>query len=399
VIETLPLAKVLQGANAREQLQQGWSPQCESTPASDGSWGVLKTTAIQAGAFLPHENKQLPAALSPRPHLEVHVGDVLLTCAGPRSRCGVPTLVRATPSRLMLSGKMYRFRPDPAILDPRYLELCLLSPRSQAMIDQMKTGISDSGLNLTKQRFLDLPIPIVSLHEQQRIVEAVDEYLSRLDAAQCLLEGSVRRAERLSASHARRLIARSGGQSAGFSEVFETLSDNGVRVAQRDYLPAGPLPVVDQGAALIGGYTTAEHGFAGPLPVVIFGDHTRRAKYVDFPFAVGAQGIKILRAREGVDPRYAYHLVAQANLSARGYGRHLALLRALQFPLPDFVAQRQIATRIDELNASTASLQDVLQRNMRRAETLRSSLLTAATSGLLPQSFTNRRLLEEFASV
>ena len=49
-------------------LHQGWSPQCEKTPApTDQDWGVLKTTAIQAGAFLPQHNKQLPSISAPVP--------------------------------------------------------------------------------------------------------------------------------------------------------------------------------------------------------------------------------------------------------------------------------------------------------------------------------------------
>ena len=78
-------------------LHQGWSPQCESEPSpSVNEWGVLKTTSIQAGAFLPEYNKRLPSSLNPRPQLEVKVGDILITCAGPRVRCGVACLVRNT---------------------------------------------------------------------------------------------------------------------------------------------------------------------------------------------------------------------------------------------------------------------------------------------------------------
>ena len=82
-------------------LHQGWSPLCEKTPAStDEDWGVLKTTAIQAGAFLPQHNKHLPKHLTPRPQTEVKAGDILITCAGPRVRCGVACMVRHTRPRL-----------------------------------------------------------------------------------------------------------------------------------------------------------------------------------------------------------------------------------------------------------------------------------------------------------
>ena len=132
---------LIQQAN-RKKVQQGWSPKCHDFPAATGAWGVLKTTAIQAGRFEPEHNKALPDHLDPKPGIEVESGDLLITCAGPRSRCGVPTLVRSTPERLMMSGKMYRFRADDR-LDPRFLELWLLSPDAQRQIDAMKTGISD----------------------------------------------------------------------------------------------------------------------------------------------------------------------------------------------------------------------------------------------------------------
>jgi type I restriction enzyme, S subunit len=171
-------------------LHQGWSPQCDKAPAStDKDWGVLKTTAIQAGAFLPEHNKQLPAGLTPRPQVEVKPGDILLTCAGPRIRCGVACLVRHTRPRLMMSGKMYRFRVPPDHFDPRFLEAFLLTPKAIAAIDKMKTGGSDSGLNLTHDRFRPLPVPVAPLNEQRRVMDTVDELLSDLDAGVAVLEG------------------------------------------------------------------------------------------------------------------------------------------------------------------------------------------------------------------
>jgi len=170
-------------------LHQGWSPLCEKAPApTDEDWGVLKTTAIQAGAFLPQFNKQLPKQLSPRPQTEVKEGDLLITCAGPRARCGVACLVRTTRPRLMMSGKMYRFRVSPDLFDSRYLEAFLLTPAAQSAIDKMKTGGSDSGLNLTHDRFRPLPVPVAPLSEQRRIMDMVDEVMSDLDAGVAILE-------------------------------------------------------------------------------------------------------------------------------------------------------------------------------------------------------------------
>lgn len=164
-------------------LHQGWSPQCDKVPSpSEGVWGVLKTTSIQAGKFRPEHNKLLPSKLAPRPLIEVKEGDILLTCAGPRVRCGVSCLVRQTRRRLMMSGKMYRFRVDADRTDARYVEAFLQTERARLAIDKMKTGSSDSGLNLTHARFRQLVIPVAPLLEQRRIVAEIEKQFTRLEA-------------------------------------------------------------------------------------------------------------------------------------------------------------------------------------------------------------------------
>lgn len=209
-------------------LHQGWSPQCEKAAApTDADWGVLKTTAIQAGAFLPQHNKHLPVHLTPRPQIEVKAGDILITCAGPRVRCGVACLVRNTRPRLMLSGKMYRFRVSADRVDARFLEAYLLTPKAIATIDKMKTGGSDSGLNLTHDRFRPLPVPVAPLSEQRRIVDAIDSYLTRLDDAVANLERvqaklKAYRASVLTAAVEGRLVPTEASLARAKNRAYET---------------------------------------------------------------------------------------------------------------------------------------------------------------------------------
>lgn len=177
----VPIVDVLAPNQNGKPFQQGWSPLCENHPAPDGEWGVLKTTAIQPGQFWDHENKQLPESLDPRPHIEVREGDLLMTCAGPRARCGVICLVEHTRQKLMMSGKMYRFRPSAEAMDAKFLTYFIQSRKAQVAIDAMKTGINDSGLNLTHDRFAALAVPVAPLSEQRRIVAKIEELFSELD--------------------------------------------------------------------------------------------------------------------------------------------------------------------------------------------------------------------------
>ena len=179
----LPIEKLFAPLEDGRVMHQGWSPQCEKEPSpSEAEWGVLRTTSIQAGEFQPEHNKSLPNKLDPRPLLEVRPGDILLTCAGPRNRCGVSCLVRNTRKRLMISGKMYRFRAKPDAIESGYLEAFLQTEEARQAIDRMKTGGSDSGLNLTHERFRQLPVPVAPLPAQRRIVAEIEKQFTRLEA-------------------------------------------------------------------------------------------------------------------------------------------------------------------------------------------------------------------------
>jgi type I restriction enzyme S subunit len=179
-------------------LDQGWSPKCESNSAeSEDEWAVIKTTAIQAGFFLDYENKKLPGKLEPRGHLELKFGDLLLTRAGPRSRVGVACYVRKVRPKLMLCDKAYRVRLEPKKATPGFIELVLNSPRFVDALDVMKSGISDSGLNLTQKRFAELLIPLPPLAEQHQIVAEVEARTTAIDHLEAELDRQIIRANRL----------------------------------------------------------------------------------------------------------------------------------------------------------------------------------------------------------
>lgn len=200
-----------------KQLDQGWSPRCENFPsASEETWGALKTTAIQDGWFEPEHTKQLPEHLEPKPELEVKPGDVLLTCAGPRVRCGVICRVNEVRRKLFISGKMYRFRPDERIVEPDYLMGFLRSPDQQLAIDRIKTGGSESGLNLTQERFKGLKVQFPPLPEQRRIVGKLDTLSARTTTARNHLSGIKSLVERYKLNFLRSVFR--GEQTATFRD-------------------------------------------------------------------------------------------------------------------------------------------------------------------------------------
>jgi type I restriction enzyme S subunit len=58
-----------------------------------------------------------------------------------------------------------------------------MSPEYQSTLDKMKVGTSDSSVSIGNQQILDLEILVPPIGEQHKIVELLDDHLSRLDAA------------------------------------------------------------------------------------------------------------------------------------------------------------------------------------------------------------------------
>ncbi|ANT65295.1 restriction endonuclease subunit S [Prosthecochloris sp. CIB 2401] len=175
-----------------------------------------------------------------------------------------------------------------------------------------------------------------------------------------------------------------------FPKTVSRYQSKGGKLKTSEYEQSGALPVVDQGQSLVIGYCSADsRKFQGPHPIIVFGDHTRNVKLVDFPFAVGADGVVLLGPadREKLDIKFLYYWLKYVPLHNLGYSRHFKLLKEEKISFPnDIDEQRRIVARIEELT--------------RRAEEAR-KLRQEAVAQIATQFFHIRRkiyqsLLSEF---
>ena len=117
------------------------------------------------------------------------------------------------------------------------------------------------------------------------------------------------------------------------------------QIKTNSYLPIGNFPIIDQGQTKIAGWTNDKSAVINDnLPLIIFGDHTRVFKYIDFPFAIGADGTKIIKPnRDEFCSRYIYYYLQNLNLPSRGYSRHYKLLKESEISYPEISEQEKIA--------------------------------------------------------
>ncbi|MFL7844860.1 restriction endonuclease subunit S [Raoultella ornithinolytica] len=160
-----------------ESIDAGWSPACSSEPAAPGKWGVLKTTAVQSLEYREYENKSLPENKSPRPQLEVKAGDILITRAGPKNRVGISCLVEKTRENLMISDKIIRFHLISEDISAKYISLCLNYGVTSLYLENSKSGMAESQMNISQDILKMAPVAIPTTHEQLKIIDKINEMM------------------------------------------------------------------------------------------------------------------------------------------------------------------------------------------------------------------------------
>ena len=148
-----------------------------------------------------------------------------------------------------------------------------------------------------------------------------------------------------------------------FENVFSDETKLGRKIQTSEYLSVGKYPVIDQGQAQIAGYTDLEDGLFTDVPAIVFGDHTRIIKYIDSPFFLGADGVKVLKAKvDGTDYKYLFYCLQNAKIPNTGYNRHFKWLKEVKIPLPPLDEQRHIAAVLDKVSDLIAKRREQLDK-------------------------------------
>lgn len=177
-----------------------------------------------------------------------------------------------------------------------------------------------------------------------------------------------------------------GWRNVPFECALRRVNSKKCQITSLEYQEIGALPVVDQSKEDIAGFTDQrQKRFPCPTGgVIVFGDHTRVVKYVDFDFVIGADGTQLMVAVDGVNTRFMLYQLQLNEVPDTGYNRHFKFLKERMYMLPPLPEQIEIA-RI--LGVWDAAIGDTTQ------------LIAAKTQhkrGLMQQLLTGERRFDEF---
>lgn len=134
-----------------------------------------------------------------------------------------------------------------------------------------------------------------------------------------------------------------------FDKVFLSFPNKNYQLQSTEYYESGKFPIIDQGKKAIIGYSDNKSKVCNKYPSIIFGDHTTELKYVDFPFIIGADGVKTLSVKDG-DTLFQYYNLQVNNVQPTGYNRHFSMLKEISLCVPCLAEQRQIGTYFRNLD-------------------------------------------------
>lgn len=251
--------------------------------------------------------------------------------------------------------------------------------------------------SIRKSVMEEIPFPVVAPSEQSRIVELLDE----ADRLRRLRREADARAARILPVLFLKMFGDPatnpmGWSIASFANTFDDTTAGNEKLQSSQFLEAGKIAVVDQGQSQIAGYSDdVSIAYRGKLPVIVFGDHTRIFKFIDHPFVLGADGVRVLTPKPKVNPLFAYWHCKLLNIPSAGYSRHFKYLKEKSFICPDEALQN----RFSELTQTVMSQTSVLEEAAAKVEQIFSVLLDNAFSGQLTAKWREAHIKELLAEM
>lgn len=151
-----------------------------------------------------------------------------------------------------------------------------------------------------------------------------------------------------------------------------------VKVKASEYMSEGKIPIVDQSRKFIAGYTNNQESLSDELPAIIFGDHTRIIKYIQFPYARGADGTQVIISNTSRMPQALFYCALKnIDLSNHHYARHFKYLKEKNVLLPE----RTISGKFNDIaDVYFTNIMSLRKMNARLSEA-RDRLLPKLMSG------------------
>ncbi|WP_405553723.1 restriction endonuclease subunit S [Streptomyces sp. NBC_01171] len=335
-------------------------------------------------------------------------GDIVLSeASGSASEVGKPAIWNDEISDCCLQNTLIRVRSYG--VDPHYLLYFLRSEAIRGAFVEHSRGVGIHHIGSARLAAWQVPVPPVE--EQRRIVAAIEEQLSRLEAGDRSVADALRKTAQYSVLVAQKLLQLEQPASSWpivrIGDIAKVGSGSTPLRSRQEYYEGGDIPwvtsslvnesYVDGVSQYITKKALEETSLRllppGTLLVAMYGEGKTRGKCTELRiWATTNQACASIALKPEFESRRPWVKAAlqakyeeNRKLSSGGVQKNLNLsvIRAIEIPIPPLDEQDRILCELDEQSRAALRLQDEAKLVMQRSATLRHALLTQAFAGRL----------------
>ncbi|MEU1840233.1 restriction endonuclease subunit S [Micromonospora chersina] len=353
-------------------------------------------------------------------------GDVLLNEGQSPEFLGRPAIYRGTPENIAFTNTLLRFRASPDVLPEWALTVFRRHMHSRRFVREARITTNIAHLSASRLKSVEFPVP--PIREQRRIVEVLEDHLSRLDAAQSEVGSAARRVGAWRRASVDRLLSNLDAPVRSVAELLREPMRNGHSArAARDGEPgirtltltavtrqsfsdtytkmssAEPKRVVGlwlaPGDILVQRSNTPElvgtaAMYGGPPNWAIFPDLMIRLR-VDTDVALPEYVTAVLRSER---------VHRQLRSKAKGLAGSMPkidqqAIASVVLKVPPLRRQRELVSELSEIEQTYSRLAGAANAVRRQGQALRKALLEAAFAGRLTGRARDMDMVEEMTGV
>ncbi len=253
------------------------------------------------------------------------------------------------------------FHPKEDVIDKRYFPFFI---NSDAFMDEaIRISVGSLSPTVNWKDLKDLKFDIPPIEEQKQIADKLwiaydlkSKYANLVESIDEMVKSQF---IEMFDFHELNINA----PSMDFDSMCFDDTSSATKIPAGDYLQEGKYAIYDQSQEKdIAGFSNKEQGLCRNYPAVLFGDHSRVVKYINEPFFIGADGVKIIRPKEdNLIPEFLYYDLKYHTIPNTGYNRHFKYIKMISLTKSSLEEQRRFLSIAQQADKSKFELKKSIE--------------------------------------
>ena len=310
--------------------------------------------------------------------------DLLITTRG---TIGIPYLYKRTDRFYFADGNLTWIKDFDSNLYSKFLYYWFQSYEGRKKFEALAKGTAQKAVPISGIKTLEIELP--SLKSQKRIADILSAYDDLIENNQKQIKLLEEAAQRLYKEwfvdlrfpgHENTEIVDGVPEGWIKEEIGKIIKKvhRTKQIVASEYKDEGSIPIVDQSRAFVAGYTNdLEARVDFGIPIIVFGDHTRIVKLIQFPFAKGADGTQLIISDCLEMPqRLLYCSIMNVDLSNYHYARHFKYLKEENIMIPTVKVANEFENNVTGIFSKIQNCRDEIIRCQKTRDLLLPKLMS-----------------------